>query len=283
MVLDIGDAIGDGVRRAVTYSGGVLMALMFVYQLLFVGAINTVFAELLPPEAQETGSLGLTLPVPVPVAAGIMALGLLFGTALYLVATRALTRREPELGSLPTDLFTRRIGRATVSAIGANIIVSTLVSIALLVPLLVGVFLATEIVAAVGIIGVVAGVLAGLVLVVPGVFLMISFVFVAFAIGVEDARAVASLRGSWELARGDRVPLFGLFLVIGVVTGVGSSLGSVLTVVSPLATLVASLALTAVFTVISYGILADAYLQLADSKPREPDTGNPAAGADPAA
>ncbi|WP_254840531.1 hypothetical protein [Natronomonas marina] len=252
MSLQIGDAIGDGVRRAFTYSGGVLMALLFVYQLVFVGAVNTLVAESLPPEAQQ-GSLGLALPVPVAVAGALAVVGLLFGVVLYLVATRALTREHSELGSLPAELFTRRIGRATVSAVVTNIVVFVAVSVGFVF------------------------------LFVPGIFLALSFVFVVFAIGVEDERAIDALGRSWELASGDRWSLLALGLIVGVVTAVGSGLGSVLSVVSPLAGQVTSLALASIFAVVSYGILADAYLQLSDAKPREPDAGSPTPEADPMA
>ena len=249
----MGDAIGDGVRRAFTYSGGVLMALMLGYQLLFVGSVNTVTASFLPAAVQEGNSLGLVLPVPVAVAGGLLAVGFLLGTALYLVATRALTRRRSELGSLPSELFTRRIGRATLSALGANLVVSVVVMI-------------------------------GFVLfVVPGIFAALSFLFVVFAIGVEDERAIDAMRRSWELASGDRWLLLGLLIIVAVVTSVGSAIGGALAVVSPLASQVASLALSSVFAVVSYGILADAYLQLSEEKPGGPDGGEPTLDADPMA
>ena len=229
------------------------MALMLGYQLLFVGSVNTVTASFLPAAVQEGNSLGLVLPVPVAVAGGLLAVGFLLGTALYLVATRALTRRRSELGSLPSELFTRRIGRATLSALGANLVVSVVVMI-------------------------------GFVLfVVPGIFAALSFLFVVFAIGVEDERAIDAMRRSWELASGDRWLLLGLLIIVAVVTSVGSAIGGALAVVSPLASQVASLALSSVFAVVSYGILADAYLQLSEEKPGGPDGGEPTLDADPTA
>lgn len=252
MALRIGDAVGDGVQRAISYSGGVLMVLIFGYQLLFVGAVNRITAALLPPDVQESSTLGVVLPVPVGVAAGLAVVGLLVGMVLYLVATRALTRDPADLDTLPAELWTRRIGRATLSAVGANLVVTL-------------------------------AVLVGLVfLVVPGVFFAVSFLFVVFAIGVEDARAVDALRRSWRLARGDRWSLLALALLVGVITGLGSGIGSTLSVLAPVAGQVASLALAAVFSVVGYGILADAYLQLADDNPTEPDAGSPTTDADPA-
>ena len=253
MSLRIGDAVGDGVRRAATYSGGLLMALVFVYQLLLVGGFNRIATAVLPPEAQARSELGLVLPVPVAVAAGLVVVGLLFGIVLYLWAARALTRSQSELDSLPGELLTRRIGRATVSAVGANVVVS--------IAVLIGFFL----------------------LIVPGIFLAISFMFVAFAVGVEDERAVDALRRSWTLASGDRWPLSALGLLILIATAVGSSLGSTLSLVSPIAGQVGSLALSSVLATVSYGILADAYVQLADEKPPGADAGRPASDPAPVA
>ncbi len=253
MSLQIGDAIGDGVRRAFTYSGGVLMLLLLGYQLLFVGAVNTLTASFLPEEARATADIGLTFPVSAGVAGGFIVAGFLLGTVLYLVSARALTRRQRELGSLPSELFTRRIGRATLSALGANLVVSAAVTI--------GVIL----------------------LVVPGIFLALSFLFVVFAIGVEDERAIDSLRRSWGLAAGDRWLLLGLVLIVGIVTGVGSAIGGVLSVVDPFVSQVVSLALSSVFAVVSYGILADAYLQLSEEKSTGPNSEEPIPDADPTA
>ena len=253
MSLRIGDAVGDGVRRAVTYSGGLLMALIFVYQLLVVGSVNRIVTAVLPPEAQPRPELGLVIPVPVAVAAGLVVVGLLFGPVLYLWAARALTRSQSDLDSLPGKLLTRRIGRATVSAVGANIVVS--------IAVLIGFIL----------------------LIVPGIFLAISFVFVMFAIGVEDERAIDAMRRSWTLASGDRWPLLGLGLLVLILTAVASTLGSILSFVSPVAGQVGSLALRSVLAIVVYSILADAYVQLADEKPPGPDAGRPASDPEPVA
>jgi hypothetical protein len=237
MSLQIGDALGDGIRRSLTYSGGVLMALTFVYQLVFLGSVNTIVLESLPPAVEGSGQIGLALPIPVAAAVVLAVLGLAFGIVLYIAGTRALTRNQSELDSLPSDLFTRRIGRAFFSAVGANIVVTIAVTI-------------------------------GFVLfIVPGIYLMISFLFVIFAIGVEDERAIGALRRSWDLSSGNRWSLLALGLVVGVITSVGSGLGSVFSFISPVAGQVASLALTSVFAIVSYGILADAYLQVRGEKP----------------
>ena len=123
MALQIGDTLGGGVGRAFTYSGVVLMALLFVYQVIFTVAVNSLLLRYLPPEAAESSQFVLSAPMPPAVAGTLIVLGLLFGAVLYLVAARALTREREALDSMPAELFTRRIGRATLSAVGANLVV----------------------------------------------------------------------------------------------------------------------------------------------------------------
>ncbi len=243
MALEIADAVGDGVRRAVSYSGGVLMLLTFGYQLLSTGATNTIVTSLLSGTAPGAAAPAFTLPVSLAGAGVLAVAGLVGGVVLFVVSARALARSQSELDSLPSMLFTRRIGRATLSAVGANLVVG-------------------------------AAVLVGFVfLVVPGVFLALSFLFVVFAIGVEDERAVDAMRRSWTLASGDRWPLLAVLVVVAVVTSVGSGLGGALSTVDPVAGQVASLALSSVLTVVGYGILADAYRQLDETKPAGPNRG----------
>lgn len=236
MSLQIGDAIGDGIRRSLTKSGGVLMALMFAYMLVFMAAMNTIILEYLPEEAQGSGQFGLALPVPPAVAGAIGLLGMLFGFVFYLVAVRALTRDKAELSTLPSELFTRRIGRATISAIGANIIMQIAITIGFIL------------------------------LVIPGIFLAVSFIFVVFAIGVEDRRAIDSLSRSWELASGNRWSLFALGLIVAVAVGVVGGVSSMFSMVDPVIGQVVNLAVISVASIVAYGVLADAYVQLRDDE-----------------
>lgn len=236
MALQIGNAIGSGLRRSLSVSGGVLMVLMFAFVLVFMSATNTVFLELLPPEVQETGQFGLTLPVSAAVAGVIAGIAMLLGMVFSITMTRALTREHAELSSFPSELFTRRIGRAIVSMIGASFLIQLAVTIGMVF------------------------------LLVPGLFLAVSFMFSVYAIGVEDERAIDSLSRSWELASGNRWGLFGLTVIVALAVGVGSGLGTILTSIDPVAGQVATLALTSVLTVLGNGVIADAYVQLRDDE-----------------
>ena len=234
MALQIGRALGRGIRRATNSTGVVLMVLTFLYTLVFVGSMNAIVVGVLPRNVRQQGQFGLTFPLSASVAGVLLVLAFLFSFVVILAATRAFTR-EPGTGStLSADLFTRRIGGALASMVGAELVVSVATTIGFVL------------------------------LVVPGLFLAVSFVFVVFAIGVEDARAVDALRRSWDLARGHRLRLFLLVLVVGVATGLVSSLGSLLSITNPVAGQVVSLALAAVFSILGYGVLADAYVQVRD-------------------
>ena len=252
MALQIGDTLGGGIGRAFTYSGVVLMALLFVYQVLFTVAVNSLLLQYLPPEAAESSQFVLSAPIPLAVAGAGVVAGLLLGAALNLIAARALTRKPEALDSMPAELFTRRIGRATLSAVGANLFVG-------------------------------AAVFTGfLLLVVPGVYLAISFLFVVLVIGVEDERAIDAVWRSWALAGGNRWRLLALMVVVVVATVIGSSVGA-LSLVNPVADELLSLVVSAVFGVIGYGILAEAYLRLTDGPDGGEGAGTPAPDADPAA
>lgn len=238
MALQIGRAISRGVRRTLNSTGFALMVATAGYMLLIVAATNTLVADALPPEVRAEAEIGLTLPVPPAVAGALALVSLLFGTVVFVAAARAFTRDARERSSIAAAPFTRRIGRAVVSTIGANVVVTVAVTVGLVL------------------------------LVVPGLFLAVSFVFVVFAVGVEDARAVAALRRSWALASGNRLRLFALVLVVGVASGVVSAVGSVFALGDPLVGQVVSLVLSTPVTVLGYGVVADAYVQLRDETDR---------------
>lgn len=234
MTLRVGTAIGRGVRRALTPVGLLLVLLTVGYTLVFVAAVNTLLAAALPPAVRAEAGIGFTLPMSAPVAGVIAGLAMLAGMVVSLAAARAFARPAPARGRVAAGLFTRRMGRAVVSAIGANAVVSVAVT-------------------------------AGLaLLVVPGVFLAVSFTFVVFEIGVEDARAVPALRRSWGLARGNRWRLLAILLVVTAVAGVLGSVGSVVSLADRTAGQLVSLLVTAPIGVLTWGVLADAYRQLRD-------------------
>ena len=76
MSLQIGDTLGGGIGRAFTYSGVVLMALLFVYQVIFTVAVSSLLLRYLPPEAAESSQFVLSATIPLAVAgAGVVGSG----------------------------------------------------------------------------------------------------------------------------------------------------------------------------------------------------------------
>lgn len=233
MTLQIGQALGRGTRRSLSLSGIVLISSILVFQIAITGAINTVIMQLLPPEPVEAaGPVGFTFPVPTAVAVAILVIGMLFGTAVYLAAARLLARDLSELGSIPMELLTHRFGWAFLATIAVSIVLTIVIPIGLVF------------------------------LLIPGIFLAISFQFAIYAVAVEDRGPIDALRRSWELASGNRWRLFGLGLIVFVVSAIGGGVTSLASFVSPAAGQAVSLVINSVFTIVAYGILADAFIQL---------------------
>ena len=234
MVLQLGQALGRGARRAFSVSGIVALLLTICYQVVFVGSFNTIIVNRLPSSVQpdDVGTIGFTLPLSTEAAAALGLVALLFGVVVFLVTARLLTRDLAALSSVPGELFTRRIGYAFLSAL--------VVSVALTVVIPLGFVL----------------------LFIPGLFLTVSLQFALFAVAVEDTGPIDALRRSWNLASGNRWRLLALVVLFGILGGIGGVVGSLFSFVSPSAGQLASLAINSVLIIVMYGILADSFVQL---------------------
>jgi len=235
MTLPLGQTVTNGIRRTLSISGLVIFVLTAVSQLLLVGATNTITARVIAANLPDaTGvQIGYTLPVSLPIAAGIAVGVALFGVIIFTISTRLLTRGHQELSTLPSSLFTRRIGRATLSGVGMSLILTPVI-------------------------------LLGMPLIIPGLFLAVSFQFGIFVIGVEDARAISALRQSWRLASGNRWRLLAILVVFTIAAMALSMVTSLLSFIFPVAGQIISVVALSAMVVLLYGILAEAYLVLRD-------------------
>ena len=237
MTLSIGRALGRGVARTLSVSGAALALLILAVQFVVVGATNTLVRSALPAELR-TAEIGLTLSVPDEVAGALAVGAVLLGVVVSVVGPRALVRERSELNTLSASLVTRQLGRAVLSALVAGVIVSVSVT------------------------------LGSVLLLLPGLFLAVSFLFVNFAVAVEDARAIPALRRSWALARGERWRLFALVVVAFVAFGTVGAVTSVVSLVAVTAAQAVSVAVTSVLSVAYLGVLAEAFEQLrCDERP----------------
>lgn len=234
MSLQLSTAFTDGLRRVVTKTGGIVFGLYLVFQTVNTVLINTASAAILP--AQAAGEFGLTVPLPAAVAGGLLLGSYLVLAILFVVIARAFARPLRELSTFPSDLYSRRIGRATLSMIGASIIVFISVTVGFVF------------------------------LIVPGVFLSLCFLLYWYAVAVEDRGAIESLRRSWDLSRGNRLKLlfvFGVLAALGVVTGIIGSVAELAGV--PAVGDIVVIIVASLMGLVYQGILASTYLQLVDA------------------
>lgn len=235
MSLQLGPALTDGIKRGTTKTGGLLLAGLFVIQLLTQVFANTVAADALPAESEF--AVGLTLPLPGTVAGALTLVMLLMSAAYFVVMSRALARPRHAMASVPPELYTRRMGRATLSVAVAGIIVTVLTAIGLLF------------------------------FIIPGIVLASCFLFFIFAIGVEDRGVIGALKRSWGLSKGNRLKLALVVILAGAIGVAVGLVGTVFELIGlPAVADVASAAITSVLYVFLYAIIAAAYLELRDGE-----------------
>lgn len=230
MSLEIGEAISNGFEKLTTTAGLRLVALSIALSLVTNLGTNSVTAAL---DAGAGRGAGPVLVLPIGVAGGgVLALvGAIASLVLSLIIYRTMAYRPSELRSIPGDV-TDSLLLPAIFLVITSIVVGVAVAIGLVL------------------------------LVVPGIFLAVSFAFAQVYVAVENQGPFEAMSSSWSLASGNRLSIFllGLVLVgIGLVVGlVGTALGFV----SPLFGTLLSLLVTPFVSVFTSAVLVEAYLQL---------------------
>lgn len=234
MSLQLGRAFGGGVKRSLSRSGLLAFVLITLYQFGVVGAINTIIVRAVPSRytPQVLESVGFVFPLSTRMAIGLGAASLLIGAWVFVVTTRLLARPIDLVSSIPSSAFTRRLVLGVLSALLVSLVLSVVIPLGFIL------------------------------LFVPGIFLLVSLQFAIFAVGVEDQGPLSALSRSWNLARGNRWKLLILVLVIAVLGGLVGIMTSVVTYIDPLAGQLLSIATMSVVLLLTYGILADAFVQI---------------------
>ena len=170
MVFAIIDAMTDGFERTVQRNGLFLVAVFAV-----LAIVNTLFA---PTALGPTGTTEPTVGM-VALLTGVLSFIVALATVVaVIVALRTFASGETE--RIPREFVRRRIGLATLN-------------------LIVGAFVFTLLVA-----------IGSVLLVIPGLFLLVSLYYWSVFVAVEDQNFVGAFRSSWALTRGSRFRLFGL-------------------------------------------------------------------------
>jgi hypothetical protein len=271
MSLDIGKALRDGLDRTTARNGLVVAAVLVVFQLvsavveqsLTLVSIDGLLDDLAanPPNLEgtdltteeyqeaianlrdavsEMSQLAYLDSFSVPELLGLALLLAVVAEAIRIIAVRVFV--SPETESISSELLTRNLLLAVVNGIVGGIVVLVLVAV--------GLFL----------------------LVVPGIFLAVAFVFLRQEIAVEDKNFVAALSGSWDLTSGNRLELFGLFVFLIVISLVA---GFVAGLIGPsVLGAVINTAVSAVVLTYSVAVISRAYDQLRVGSPDPVEVGS---------
>lgn len=238
MSIDISAVLEGGYERTVAPTGLQFAGLFFlvsVLSALFTPELQSVAPEGMPagdfaPAAGPqpyTPSLGLS-----PGLAGVLSLPVaVVSLVVTLGALRTFVHGDTE--EIPREHFRRNVGWAVVNLVVGGIVASLAVGIGLVL------------------------------LVVPGLFLLVSLLFWGIFVAVEDESFVDGFQHSWDLTGGHRLQLFGLGVVVVVVAGVVSIAFGIPAALLPglLGFLVETVG-SALVTVFFLTSLAEAYNQL---------------------
>lgn len=184
MALQIGSALSEAGHRLISRTGAILLGAFLVLMLSFQATFNTLLAVAYARMGfEEIGTaLPLVLDLPLSVAGAGVALGIVLSMYLSIVAFRTFIAGARD--SFPEDAFTRNVPLAMVNLAVGGFVYSLLVFV------------------------------GSLLLLVPGIFAYVVFIFMAPYIIDEDRNFVSALKASYRLTEGERLTLFGLLLIV---------------------------------------------------------------------
>ena len=205
MSVDIGQAIEEGGRRTIARNGLYFVAIVWV-----LGVLNALFANSIAggmlgdlPGQPPVGSvpmgpsLGLS-----PGVAGLLSLVISLVTVVVSAAAiRTFVTEDTE--TIPGDHFTRNLPWMLVNLIVGGIVFAIIVGIGFVL------------------------------LVIPGIFLLVSLFFWNLYVVVEDRNFVDGFQESWSLTSGNRIMLFVLGFVVLIILAVVNSVFGVANSVIP--------------------------------------------------
>jgi hypothetical protein len=231
MPVNVEQSLREGLRRTISRNGLLLIVVWALVGSASLLAYNSWFASLFTSLPTQPRLIGPTLDIS-PLIAGV-ATGVLYLVSFVVMAGALRTFVTDERQALPVNYFTRNLGW-------------------MLVNLLVG-YVLFFIVLWIGF----------LLLIVPGMFLLVSLFFWFVIVVVEDRNFYVAFRESWALAKGNRWSLLGIGLTVTVVGWVLMGIPMVLSfVLSPWVAWVLLGVSVSVFGIFSMATTAQVYVQL---------------------
>lgn len=182
----------------------------------------------------------------ISVATGLLTFVIsIVSLVVNIVAIRVFVSDETE--RLPSELFTRRMGWVVLNAIVGGIVFGIAVGIGFVL------------------------------LVIPGIFLLVTLAFWTVFVAVEDQNFVEGFQSSWSLTKGHRLRLLGLGIAVMVVAVIVGAVAGIVSVFVPVVGGLIQAVGTAIASVFGMAVLAAAYnrlneLQAADTLDAEGET-----------
>jgi hypothetical protein len=198
MALQIGSTLEEAGYRLFSRTGAILLAAFLALLLSFQALFNTILATTYTRlgYGEIAAALPLTLDIPLLVAGAGIAVGFVLSLYLTIVSFRTFVAGSRE--RFPDGAFTRNVPLALVNVFVGGIVYGLLVF------------------------------LGSLLLLIPGIFACVAFIFMMSYVIVDDRNFVAALKKSYRLTECDRLALFGLlFIVIAAAGLVGGVVGLV--------------------------------------------------------
>ena len=241
MALDIGDAVRTGVNRTIARNGLLFVAVFFVLGAVNVLTTASMMRGFIPQQGfggmGPTGPMGQMGPAAgpslglSPAVAGLV--GLIVGIASVFVTIAAIrTFVSDETEAIPEEHFTHNALWAFLNVVVGGIVFGIIVAIGLIL------------------------------LIIPGLFLLVSLFFWNVFVVVEDRNFIDGFRESWSLTDGHRLRLFLLGVVVVVVTVVVGAIFGIPAVIGGYVGMIVTQVGSALTTVFSVATVAAAYNQL---------------------
>jgi MFS family permease len=268
MSIDLSHALSEGLDRSLKRNGVILFVVFLVLgvvnRVMMQSALDVFFTQAIQwlqemsqqplPSIliQSQGSSSpLSMSIPFWVAIALLSMVAVLGQAVNVLSDRTFISDETKQLHEPR----RWIIRATLSSIGALIAIFVL-TVLLSVPI---VLLAA--------VSPLLSLLWSLIAIVTLFVLSISFFFFRQEIASRNIGPIDALTDSWSLVKGDRFKVFGLAVLLSIISFVGTAVGgSLFGLFSLKAGTIAGIVIGAAFLVFDSAVAAQVYRQLCAEK-----------------
>ncbi|MGM0606467.1 MAG: hypothetical protein ACQETB_12470, partial [Halobacteriota archaeon] len=261
-------AVREGVARAASRNGLLLLVLYLLVDVAQSGLVWTASTAYLPVYPSVPGSEPTYGPLPETIAVEASLLAAATGGVVTIPIQLVMFRVfvSEHLDRIPDEFVFHRLGWATVQGILAGVLVFATVGFLAVAASMGGL----RALAALGVrsdaaVGAGGGVdplvvVVFLITLVPAGIMLASFLFAFCEIAIRDRNAIASLSGSWRLARSNRLKLVAILSISMLVPLASIPLGELAS--GPLFGRVLTVGLSGIVNVLTVAVLARAYRQV---------------------